>query len=111
MGDWDDRTAEARSELKRSTLKIEFDNINIDEGTARIVGQIGPAEIVVRFSSGTLHLLQSLTDGPLYVTSVFPDAGTNNRFKAVHTRHEFTKVSLPGFTSRPEQYYGLCQIE
>lgn len=111
VGDWDNRTAEARPELKPSTLKIAFDNINIDEGTARIVGQTGPSEIIVRFSSGTLHLLQSFTDGPLYVTSVFQDASTNSRFKAVHTRHEFTKVSLPGFTSRPEQYYGLCEID
>jgi len=28
----------------------------------------------------------------------------------VHTRHEYTEVRLPGFTSRPEQYYGECEI-
>ena len=26
------------------------------------------------------------------------------------TRHEFTEVSLPGYTSSPEQYYGDCQV-
>jgi hypothetical protein len=30
--------------------------------------------------------------------------------RAVHTRHEYTMISLPGFTSRPEQYYGECAI-
>jgi len=30
------------------------------------------------------------------------------KLRAVHTRHEYTEVSLPGFTSRPEQYYGDC---
>ncbi len=30
------------------------------------------------------------------------------KLKAVHTRHEYTEVSLPGYTSRPEQYYGEC---
>jgi hypothetical protein len=27
---------------------------------------------------------------------------------AVHTRHEYTDISLPGFTSRPEMYIGDC---
>ena len=32
----------------------------------------------------------------------------DGKLRAVHTRHEYTEVSLPGFTSRPEQYYGDC---
>ena len=37
--------------------------------------------------------------------------GQEGRWLAVHTRHEYTDVSLPGYTSRPEQYYGSCAIE
>jgi len=29
----------------------------------------------------------------------------------VHARHEYTEVSLPGYTSRPEQYYGECEAK
>jgi hypothetical protein len=28
----------------------------------------------------------------------------------MHSRHEYTDVSLPGYTSSPEQYYGECEI-
>jgi hypothetical protein len=41
---------------------------------------------------------------------VFDKENTPGKYKAVHTRHEYTEVSLPGFTSRPEQYYGECEI-
>ena len=68
-------------------------------------------EIIVRLSAGTLHLVQSSSGGPLYVTTVFPEQTPDGKLKAVHTRHEFTALSLPGFTSRPEQYYGACEID
>jgi hypothetical protein len=35
----------------------------------------------------------------------------NRALQAVHTRHENTLIALPGFTSKPEQYYGHCEIE
>ena len=75
------------------------------------LGTFGPSDIIVRFAVSTLHLMQSFNEGPLYVTSIFADEAANGQFKAVHTRHEFTAVSLPGFTSRPEQYYGTCAIK
>jgi hypothetical protein len=40
---------------------------------------------------------------------VFDKETRAGRLQAVHTRHEYTAVSLPGFTSRPEQYYGDCE--
>jgi hypothetical protein len=32
------------------------------------------------------------------------------KWKAMHSRHEFTDFALVGFTSSPEQYYGECEI-
>jgi len=50
--------------------------------------------------------------GSVYLTTVFADkeSRSGSAFKAVHTRHEFTPVRLAGWTSRPEQYYGHCEV-
>jgi hypothetical protein len=101
---------EPRAEIKPATLSMRFDEIDSDEGTARIIGTFGPSEIVVRLSSGTLHFVQAFREGPLYSTTIFPTETRNGHLQAVHSRHEYTEVSLPGFTSRPEQYYGECVI-
>ena len=49
--------------------------------------------------------------GALYTTTVFARRTAAGKFIAVHTRHEFTDASVPGFTSRPEQYYGDYDVE
>ncbi len=97
-------------EIKPATLSLGFEDVDTDDGTARVVGAFGPSDIIVRLSSGTLHFVQSFREGPLYATTIFPYEARPGRLRAVHTRHEFTEVSLPGFTSRPEQYYGECEI-
>ena len=101
---------EPRGEIKPTTLSFAFDEIDSDEGTARIIGAFGPSEIIVRLSTGNLHFVQAFREGPLYTTTVFPRETRNGNLQAVHSRHEYTEVSLPGFTSRPEQYYGECAI-
>jgi hypothetical protein len=108
VGTWNKGSAEAAT--KSSKLSVGFDTINADEGTARVIGAFGPSDIIVRMSSGTLHFVQSFREGPLYVTTIFPEETRDGKLQAVHTRHEYTQVSLPGFTSRPEQYYGECAI-
>jgi hypothetical protein len=109
-GDWS-KTGEPQAAVGKPELSVAFEQINTDDGTAVAVGTFGPSDIIVRFAVSTLHLVQSFNEGPLYVTSIFSDETPDRRFKAVHTRHEFTEVSLPGFTSRPEQYYGSCEIK
>jgi hypothetical protein len=96
--------------VKTSTLTLQFNNIDRDDGTGRVVGNFGPSEIIVRMAGGTLHFLQSFREGPLYITTVFPKETHDGRLQATHSRHEYTAVTLPGFTSRPEQYYGDCEL-
>jgi hypothetical protein len=96
--------------VKTSKLAIQFNNIDRDDGTARVIGDFGPSEIIVRISGGTLHFVQSFREGPLYITTVFPKETHDGRLQATHSRHEYTAVTLPGFTSRPEQYYGDCEV-
>ena len=96
--------------MKESTLVLVFDSINLDEGTARLrSGSVG-AEIIARWSSGYLHFIQQFRTGPLYTTTVFDKGPTEGKLKAVHSRHEYFEVPLPGATSSPEQYYGECDV-
>jgi hypothetical protein len=97
--------------LKPSTLSFTFDEIVADEATARVIGPFGPSDITVRFAGGVLHFMQSFREGPIYLTTIFPMELPTKALQAVHTRHENTQVSLPGFTSKPEQYYGQCEIQ
>ena len=108
-GTWNN--GEPRAEVKSATLSLRFDSINTDDGTARMIGNYGAADIIVRLTNRTLHLVQMFLDGPLYTTTIFPKETRGNKLQAVHTRHEYTEVSLPGFTSRPEQYYGECEVQ
>jgi hypothetical protein len=108
VGTWNGGAAAA--EVKPAKLTIGFDQIHTEDGTARVVGAFGPSDIIVKLSDGTLHFVQAFREGPLYTTTIFSHESRGGKLKAVHTRHEYTEVSLPGFTSRPEQYYGECEI-
>jgi len=108
-GTW--KKGEPQAEVKPAELSLRFESINPDEGTARAIGNFGPSDIIVRLSLGTLHFVQVFNEGPLYTTTVFPKETRPGKLQAVHTRHEYTEVSLPGFTSRPEQYYGECEVQ
>jgi hypothetical protein len=98
------------AELKVSQLAARFEGIDTQDGSARAVGMPGPSYAVARLTAGSLHLMMIDNDGPLYVTTVFDREARPGKLLAVHTRHEYTDVSLPGFTSRPEQYYGECEV-
>ena len=104
------KNGEPQTEVKPAKLTMRFESVNTDEGTARVVGMFGPSDIIVRLSENTLHLIQSFREGPLYATTVFPRETRGGRLQAVHTRHEWTDVTLPGYTSSPEQYYGDCEL-
>ena len=109
-GTWTD-DGEPETEVAPSTLSFSFEDIDADEGVADAVGLFGPEYITVRLSGETMHFMQVGSSGPLYLTSVFASPRDDEKLNAVHTRHEYTRIILPGFTSRPEQYYGACEIQ
>jgi hypothetical protein len=109
-GNW--KSGAPSADVTPASVAVGFKNINVDEGTADLEGKLGGNSlIVVRYSNDYLHLMQSQGDGPLYVTTVFAREAKEGRLMAVHTRHEYTLVSLPGFTSRPEMYLGDCALK
>lgn len=98
-------------ELADADLEVVFFGIDIDEGTAEVEGRYGgQSYIVVRYSMGYLHLMQMFGAGPLYVTSILAQESQDGRLMAVQNRVEYSTVSLPGFTSRPETYVGDCAV-
>lgn len=108
-GDWQDGTPSV--EAAPAKISVTFTHVNIDEGTADAEGMAGVTFIVVRYSNDYLHLIQMHGSGPLYTTTVVARESHDGRLLAVHTRHEYTDVRLPGFTSRPEMYVGDCEVE
>jgi hypothetical protein len=107
-GTWGREQPEAK--LKPVNLVLQFESINTDEGTAELKSGFGKYDIIVRYAGGYLHFIQSFFDGPLYTTTVIEKKTPAGKLKAMHSRHEYTDVSLPGFTSSPEQYYGECEV-
>ena len=107
-GTWTD--GEASAETTTSNLSIRFEAIDTEDATAEAVGPFGVSHIITRLSGQYLHFLQMFQAGPLYSTTILNQETRDDTFLAVHTRHEYTQISLPGFTSRPEQYYGECEL-
>src|SRR5262249_52954601 len=81
-----------QADTKAATLSLQFEDIDTEEGTARVIGLFGPSDIIVRVSDETLHLIQSFRQGPLYATTVFAKETQSGRFQAVHSRHEWTPI-------------------
>jgi hypothetical protein len=110
VGTWAKDGAPQAAADRAATLVLRFEEIDTDAGTAQLkTGTMG-AEVTVRAAEGYLHLMQSFRTGPLYTTTVFDQGASGGTFKAVHSRHEYYTVPLPGATSSPEQYYGTCEI-
>ena len=115
VGTWEKDLVPA-IELTPAKLSMVFDAIDTQDGTANVTDVTAPdagaPHITVRVLADNLHFLAMNISGSVYLTTVFADreSRTTGNFKAVHTRHEFTPTRLTGWTSRPEQYYGQCEV-
>jgi hypothetical protein len=109
MGSWGKDGAPEAS-VRSAPLVLRFDSIDPDSGTAQLRNGTVGSEVTVRLAEGYLHFMQAFRTGPLYTTTVFDVGEKSGRLKAVHSRHEYFSVPLPGATSSPEQYYGDCEI-
>jgi hypothetical protein len=108
-GTWND--GEPKADVKPAKLSIAYEAINVDDGTARAIEGSGTLDMIAKQSLWNLHLLWIGSEGAVYLTTVFDRETRNGKLRAVHTRHEYTDISLPGYTSRPEQYYGECEVK
>jgi hypothetical protein len=107
------KAAPPAATVKPASLLLIFEAIDTEEGTARLKSGTVGSEVTARLSGGYLHLIQSFKSGALYTTTVFDKegpGGATGKLKAVHSRHEYFTVTVPGATSSPEQYYGECEV-
>ena len=108
-GQWRSDGSQEISQGKAS-LTLRFEAIDTDAGVAQLKTGTMTSELIVRASEGYLNFLQVFRTGPMYTTTVFDANASGGKFRAVHSRHEYFAVPLPGATSTPEQYYGECEI-
>ena len=109
-GTW--KNGEPQALAKTGMLSIQIDAIDVQDGSARFVGVGEAAHIVVQLSGWSLHFLETGNTGSVNVTTVFAQETRGKKLKAVHSRHDYLQMSLPGFVSEPtvSQYYGECEV-
>ena len=88
-----------------------FKTVRSDEDLMKVVSTGVGNGMIAKQSLWNLHLLWIGSEGAVYLTTVFDRETKGGKLRAVHTRHEYTDISLPGYTSRPEQYYGECEVK
>lgn len=110
-GNWA-RGGDVSAKTSTVDFPLEFNNLNVLDGSANAKGNTGNLLITVMLVGGNLHLVVTNTGGLLHLTSVSASESRPGFHKAVHSRHELTEsaVIIPGYTSRPEQYLGECAV-
>jgi hypothetical protein len=85
---------------------VVYDNIDLQRGTARVVGNVGAGDLKVTWSAGALWFVEQAPAGNLIVTTIFPayEEGTRE-FVVVESRHWFIGQFASG-----EQSSGSCRL-
>jgi hypothetical protein len=110
-GSW--KNGEPQAQIRQpEQLTLEVDEIDTDSGSARVTGTSGPADVVSLLTVSSLHLMERSVTGTLNITTVFVGEPNARTFRAVHARHDYLPMSLPGFVSEPSvsQHYGTCEV-
>jgi hypothetical protein len=94
------------------TLSLEIDDIDTDSGSGRVTGTAGPVEVTALLTISSLHFMERSVTGTLNITTVFSGDAAATTFRAVHTRHDYLPMNLPGYQSEPSvsQHYGVCDV-
>jgi hypothetical protein len=109
VGSW--KNGEAKAEVRQAQqFSLDIDEIDTDSGTARVTGTAGPTHVVALLTLSSLHFMERTVTGTLTITTVF-SAENTRKFRAVHSRHDYLPMSLPGYVSEPSvsQNYGECE--
>lgn len=109
-GSW--KNGEPQAQIRQpEQLSLDIDEIDTDSGSARVTGTSGPADVVSLLTVSSLHFMERSVTGTLNITTVFVGEPNAKTFRAVHARHDYLPMSLPGFVSEPSvsQHYGTCE--
>jgi hypothetical protein len=111
VGSW--KNGEAKAEIRQAQqFNLDIDEIDADGGTARVTGTSGPTHVTALLTISSLHFVERTVTGTLTITTVFASEGNTRTFRAVHSRHDYLPMSLPGYVSEPSvsQNYGTCEV-
>jgi hypothetical protein len=110
-GSWT-KTQEAQAQVRQpEMLSLEIDEIDTDSGSGRVTGTAGPADVTALLTLSSLHFMERSVTGTLNITTVFSGDPGAKTFRAVHARHDYLPMNLPGYQSEPSvsQHYGVCE--
>ena len=87
--------------------ELVFDQIDTTKKTARLIGNVGVAQVQVVEGNQVIHLVEITSSSNLNLTSIFftDKSKQSGAFPVVHSRHLKTSPSSP----LPSQYIGLCR--
>jgi len=85
-------------------LSFVFASVDLEKGSAQMVGNNGAADVFLLAGSRTLHFLEQTPTGNLNVTTIYQDRSDNGHLIAVHSRH----VGVEG-DPWMSQYWGTCE--
>jgi hypothetical protein len=111
-GSWT-KTQEPQAQVRQpEMLSLEIDEIDTDSGSGRVTGTAGPADVTALLTISSLHFMERSVTGTLNVTTVFSGEAGAKTFRAVHARHDYLPMNLPGYQSEPSvsQHYGICEM-
>jgi hypothetical protein len=108
-GVWKDGVPQAQ--VRNQELSLEFDEIDTQEASARVIGTAGPAHVTANVSAWSLYFMD-VGPGYLNTTTVFSQEIAPKKLKAVHARYGYLQMSLGRYVSEPivSQSYGDCAI-
>ena len=91
---------------KSGAMSFVFASLDIENGSAQMVGNNGAADINLLQGSDSLHFLEVTPTGNLNVTSVYTTQAKGGRFISVHSRHV-------GISGEPwmSQFWGTCEAK
>ncbi len=106
------KTQEPQAQVRQpETLLLDIDEIDTDSGSGRVTGTAGPADVTALLTISSLHFMERSVTGTLNITTVFAGDPGATTFRAVHARHDYLPMNLPGYQSEPSvsQHYGVCE--
>ena len=109
-GSW--KNGKPNAEVKQpQQFSLDIDEIDADSGTARVTGTAGPTHVVALLTISSMHFMERTVTGTLTITTVFASETAPKKYRAVHSRHDYLPMSLPGYVSEPavSQNYGECE--
>jgi hypothetical protein len=109
-GSW--KNGEPQAQVKQpQEFSIEIDQIDAEGGTARAFGTSGAVHVTALLTVSSLHFMERTVAGTLNITTIFAPDGGSGKLRAVHSRHSYLQMSIPGFVSEPSvsQNYGTCE--